>query len=291
MKRKLNTLLVILLVTSISYAQMPIDGFMKKKGSGSVTVSHSYEDYDEVFLVPNKVDRVPVFDEVEINATTLYAVYGVTDDINVVVNLPYISTQGYASAASQENNGFENERSGFQDVGIYSKFRAFTLNTKEGRINLIGSLGVELPVGGYDVDEGLQSIIAIGNRSTDINAIGIANYKHDSGFFVTGQTGYSLRSNDVPNAFLNQLKIGYAAGSFYLDGFIANQISEDGVDILGEGFTGFFPATQVNFTRVGLNVFVPVVSQFGVSAGANTYVAGRNLGQSTGFYGGLTYSF
>ena len=96
----------------------------------------------------------------------------------------------------------------------------------------------------------------------------------------------------MPNALLSELKLGYAASKFYVDAFIANQLSDDsGVDILGEGFTGFFPATRVNYTRIGINAFYPLTESIGVTAGTNTYISGRNLGKSTGSYGGLVYSF
>ncbi|WP_051605789.1 hypothetical protein [Polaribacter sp. Hel_I_88] len=273
-------------------AQSPISGFMKAKGEGSITVTQSREDYNDVFLVPNKVNSVPVFNEVTTKSVSLYAEYGFSDRLNFVVSLPYIQTTGEATPATLANNGFENERSGFQDVSIYAKYKIKSYEVMSGNLDIIGALGVETPLGNYNVDEGLQSIIAIGNRSTDITGLAIANYKHNSGVFAIGQVGYSLRSNEVPNALISQLKIGYAASVIYGDIYIANQLSgSDGVDILGEGFTGFFPATRVNYTRIGANMFVPVVKGFGLTAGINTYISGRNLGDSTGAYSGLSFSF
>jgi hypothetical protein len=273
-------------------AQSPISGFMKAKGEGSITVTQSREDYSDVFLVPNKVNSVPVFNEVTTKSVSLYAEYGFSDRLNFVVSLPYIQTTGQATPATLANNGFENERSGFQDVSIYGKYKIKSYEVMSGNLDIIGALGVETPLGDYNVDEGLQSIIAIGNRSTDITGLAIANYKHNSGVFAIGQVGYSVRSNDVPNAVISELKLGYAASVIYGDIFIANQLSgSDGVDILGQGFTGFFPATRVNYTRIGANMFVPIVKGFGLTAGVNTYIAGRNLGDSTGAYSGLSFSF
>jgi hypothetical protein len=159
-------------------------------------------------------------------------------------------------------------------------------------LDLIGSAGFETPLGDYSADEGLQSIIAIGNESSSFTGLGIATFKTKMGLFATGQAGYSFRGNSVPHALITELKLGYAASKFYVDAFVANQLSEkDGVDILGNGFTGFFPATRVNYTRVGVNAYAPLIEGIGLTAGANTYVAGRNLGKATGFYGGVVYSF
>jgi hypothetical protein len=49
-----------------------------------------------------------------------------------------------------------------------------------------------------------------------------------------------LCSNNVPNSYATELKVGYAARLFYGDAFIANQKSTGGVDIFGEGFAGYF---------------------------------------------------
>ncbi len=281
-----------LCIPSIISAQSPVSGFMKAKGEGSATVSYFSENYSDVFLVPEKVEEVPVFNEVTRNSVTLYAEYGIANNFNVVVNLPYIKSKGEATEATLANNGFENERSGIQDLGVYGKYNIYSTPVLNGTIDFIGAAGVKFPLGDYRVDEGLQSIIAIGNRATEVTGLGIATYKDNSGLFVIGQMGYSLKGDDVPNALISELKLGYAATKFYIDVNVANQLSDkDGVDILRDGFTGAFPLTRLNYTRLGLNAFVPIYQGFGISAGTNAYVAGRNIGQAIGSYAGLTYSF
>ncbi|WP_026450359.1 hypothetical protein [Aequorivita capsosiphonis] len=281
-----------LLTSSLLLAQSPVSGFMKKNNEGSVVISYSMEKYDKVFLVPQEVDGVPVFNEVTNTSISLYGEFGITDNLNVVFNVPYIKSEGEATEGTLESLGFENTREGIQDLSLYVKYNFHTFNLGKSDLSFIGSIGLETPLSDYEANEGLQSIIAIGNHASSFNALGIAMFKTDSGFFTTGQVGYSFKDSGAPHAFLSQLKVGYAASKFYVDGYIANQLSEkDGVDILGEGFTGYFPATRVNYTRVGLNAFAPIFDGIGISAGANTYIAGRNLGKSTGFYGGLVYSF
>lgn len=281
-----------LLTSSILLAQSPVSGFMKKNNEGSIVISYSWEKYDKVFLVPQEVDGVPVFNEVTNTSISLYGEYGITDDLNIVFNVPYIKSEGEASQETLNTLGYQNSREGIQDLSLYIKYNFHTFNLGNSQLNFIGSIGLETPLSDYKVNEGLQSIIAIGNHSSSFNALGIAMFKTDFGFFTTGQIGYSFKDSGVPHALLSQLKVGYAASKFYIDGYVANQLAEkDGVDILGEGFTGYFPATRVNYTRVGVNGYVPVYGGVGISAGASTYVAGRNLGKSTGFYGGLVYSF
>lgn len=281
-----------LLSSSIIFAQSPVSGFMKKNNEGSAVISYSWERYDKVFLVPNEVDGVPVFNEVTNTSISLYGEYGITDDLNVVFNVPYIKSEGEASQSTLDNLGYDNTREGVQDLSLYVKYNFHTFNINKSQLSFIGSIGLQTPLSDYEANEGLQSIIAIGNHASSFNGFGIATFKTESGLFATGQVGYSFKGSGAPDALLSELKIGYAASKFYVDGYIANQLSEkSGTDILGNGFTGYFPATRVNYTRVGLNVYAPFYQGIGITAGANTYIAGRNLGKSTGFYGGLVYSF
>lgn len=281
-----------LVLTSFCMAQSPVSGFMKNKGEGALVLTYSQETYDKVFLVPNEVDGVPVFNDVTISSTSLYGEIGITDNFNIVLNVPYIKAEGNASAAVLADNGFENERKGVQDLKIYAKFKLHTFDFNKSTLTLLGAAGLETPLGNYSADEGLQSIIAIGNESSKFSTFAIATFKTSSGIFTTGQAGYSFRGNGAPHAFITEFKLGYAVSDFYIDAFVSNQLSDKGgVDILGEGFTGFFPETRVNYTRIGLNGFVPVYGDIGLTGGVNSYVSGRNIGKSTGFYGGLVYSF
>ncbi len=293
MTNKMKTLASLcLLLTGLCVAQSPVNGFMKKSGEGALVLSYSQESYNKVFLVPNEINGVPAFNDVTISSLSFFGEIGISDNFNLVLNVPHIKAKGNATEAVLTNNGFENERKGIQDLKIYAKYRFHTINFEKSTLDFIGAAGLETPLGNYSADEGLQSIIAIGNEATSFNGFGIATFKIKTGLFATGQLGYSIRNNDVPNALLSEFKLGYAASKFYVDAFIANQLSDDsGVDILGEGFTGFFPATRVNYTRIGVNVFMPITEKFGITAGTNAYISGRNLGKATGAYGGVVYSF
>lgn len=292
---KKQLLLILAVVTfgyvNIVYSQSPISGFMQGKGKGNVSLSYSSEKYDKVYLVPEEVDGVPIFNEVQISSTSLYATYGITNQLDVVLSLPYIIAEGSASQEVLNNLNYENKRSGVQDVSVFIKYNPFYFDYGSSSLRLIGALGLKTPLGGYEENEGLQSIIAIGNRSTTLSAIGLAMFKMNSGLFVSGQFGGNLASNDVPNSYISELKLGYAANKFYGDAYLANQTSTSGVDILGEGFQGFFPATKVNYTKIGLNLYSPIYQDFGLAAGVSSLVAGRNIGKATGFYGALVYKF
>jgi hypothetical protein len=289
-------LLFILAITTFGFvntaqSQSPISGFMQEKGKGNISLSFSSEKYNEVYFIPEKVDGVPVFNETEVTSKSIYATYGISNQVEVVFVLPYVTSKGNATQEVLTNLNLENERKGIQDVSVFVKYSPFNFDFGSSSLRLIGALGLKTPLSEYKVEEGFQSIIAIGNRSTTVSTTGMAMFRMNSGGFASAQLAGNYASNGVPNSYATELKIGYAARLFYGDAFIANQKSTGGVDIFGEGFAGYFPTTKVNYTKVGLNLYTPIYQDFGVSAGASTLLAGRNIGKSTGFYGGLVYKF
>ncbi|GAA3936374.1 hypothetical protein [Hymenobacter algoricola] len=284
----------------VSQAQSLLSGFMSGKGTGSVVVSGTVEKYEKVFIAARKVDSVPIFRQVQISSVNLFATYGLTEKIDAVVSLPYIQSTGEADEAVLADNrartpgaNYTNTRRGLQDVSGYLKFKTYSREVGTNILDLLGAVGVSTPASNYKNERGPEYIIAIGNRATKVNAIGIAQLKTLSGVFFTGQAGYSLRSGQVPNAFLAETKVGYAGRKVYADAYVAfQQSSKSGTDIVQEGFVDFyFPATRVNYTRLGASVYRPVAKGLGIVAGASLYLAGRNLGKSRAVSAGLSYNF
>ena len=291
---KVNNILLstlLLATATIGFAQTPVSGFMNKKGKGAVAVSYSSEKYNEVYLIPTKVDQVPVFNDVVTTALNIYATYAITDNLEAMVSLPYIESKGNASAATLAAIGVENKRTGVQDVSAFIKYKVFSNRMTASTLDLMLSAGVQTPVGSYKADEGFQSIIAIGNQGTKGMGLAIAQIKLDKGLFLSGQIGYRISTNQVPDALVSEIKVGYAVSKFYFDAWAAFQKSSKGVDILQPGFTLFFPATTVNYSRIGANLYAPIYKGFGANLGVNAYVAGRNLGKSAGYSASLVYNY
>jgi hypothetical protein len=65
---------------------------MQGKGKGSVSLSFSSEKYDKVYFIPEKVDGVPVLTK-QVYSTSIYATYGISDQVDVVVVLPYVQAK------------------------------------------------------------------------------------------------------------------------------------------------------------------------------------------------------
>ena len=284
--------------TSAVQAQSLVSGFMAGKGHGSVVLSGTTERYDNVYLAPEKIDRVPVFQEVRVNSLNLYTTYGLSDKIDAVISLPYIQSKGKAAGAVINDlntlyptAGFANVRQGLQDITGLLKFKSYSREIGSSILDLLGVVSFSTPISNYQTNTGYGYIIAIGNQATKYTASGVAHLKTSSGVFATGQVGYSLRSGLVPNALVGEAKIGYAGPRTYVEGFAAFQESNGGTDISEAGFNGFFPSTRVNYIRLGASAYRPLAKGVGIVLGANTYVAGRNIGKSTGYSVGLSYNF
>jgi hypothetical protein len=301
MQKSSTLLLSALLVAGLATpgrAQSLVSGFMAGKGHGSLVVSGTAERYTSAYLAPDKVSGVPVFQEVHVNSVNLYGTYGLTDKIDAIVSLPYIQSKGQAFGTTIDdlNNlypaqGYANTRQGFQDLTAVLKFKSYTREIGSSILDLLGVVSVSTPVSNYQTNTGLGYIIAIGNRATKTTALGVAHLKTASGVFATGQVGYSLRTGDVPNALVGEAKLGYAGPKNYFEGYASFQESNSGTDITENGFDGTFTATRVNFVRIGASGYRPITNGFGLTLGLSTYVAGRNIGKSTGGSAGITYNF
>ena len=301
MKKISSLLLGTLLIAGASpalQAQSLVSGFMAGKGHGSVAVSGTSERYSSAYLAPEKVQGVPVFQEVRVNSLNLFGTYGLTDKIDAIVSLPYIQSKGQASGAVIDDldklyptEGFANIRQGIQDLTALLKFKSYTREIGSSILDLLGVVSVSTPLSNYQTTTGLGYIIAIGNRATKTTALGVVHLKTASGVFATGQLGYSLRTGDVPNALVGEAKLGYAGPKNYFEGYASFQESNGGTDITENGFDGTFTSTRVNYLRLGASGYRPITNGFGLTLGISTYVAGRNIGKSTGASAGVTYNF
>ena len=285
-------------ITSSVQAQSLVSGFMAGKGHGSLVVSGTTERYDDVYLAPQKIEGVPIFQEVRVNSLNLYGTYGITDKIDAVISLPYIQSKGKAVGnvitdlnALYSTEGYTNTRQGFQDVTALLKFKSYSREIGSSILDLLGVVSFSTPISNYQTNTGYGYIIAIGNRATKYSAAGVAHLKTSSGVFATAQVGYSLRTGQVPHALIGEGKLGYAGPKNYFEASASFQESNGGTDISEAGFNGFFPSTRVNYIRLGASAYRPITNGFGLTLGASTYVAGRNIGKSTGYSAGVTYNF
>jgi hypothetical protein len=269
-----------------------LDGFTPKKGDFSLTSSYTSSNYEKFYAGETKMDAVPVHNKINQNIFSLYTKYGISNKLSIIANIPYISAKGNGGA--DPVNG-TTEQNGFQDISLALKYNTHTFDFEKSNLDIITALGFDIP-SGYEPN----GILSLGSGAFSTNLTAGLHLKTDSGFFTTFLNTYSIRGNakntgggdefDVPNAYSTTGKVGYASSIIYAEAWIDYLSSSNGVDIGGNGFTGNFPETKVEYTRIGATLYKNIIPKLGASLGFGTVVSGRNIGKSTNFSLGLTYN-
>ncbi len=277
----------------LSIAQTPVSGFYPQKNEITVAVGHTYKSNDEFYLGNRLVPGNPAdFGEISSNIYSIYGEYGITNWLSAVATLPYIETKNEENIIDPIQG--KSEISGVQDLGVFVKARVYQKKFHSlGKIELGAATGANIPVGGYDG----RGILSIGGDATTIDGLAIAQFTTYNNFFAEAQVGYSLRDNsdyDVPNAMLYSFKIGYFHQYFYLHTQLGIQNSLSGFDIGSDEFAAAggpaaLPQTEVDYTKINVAIYVPVIRNLGLSAGYGTTIDGRNANKETGYNFGLVF--
>ena len=279
-KRAFALACVSTIFTAAAYSQSLVDGFMKGKGNGSLVVSYSWEQYDEFYFADTKMDAPPPYGgQITTQSIGLYGIYGLADELDVVLNIPYVNAQGDGNEAVTDQSV-----GGLQDAELMLKWRPLVFENESGTLGFLAAAGIATPFSDYAAD----SVLSIGNGATRFDGRLITHYLASTGLFAELQAGYSIRGDEVPNATLLSAKVGFAAANFYVDLWSATQISDSDAPDIGQAP---FSQTRVNYTQIGITGYYPFSSALGVSVGVAQYVSGRNIGIATRLSGGLIYSF
>lgn len=232
---------------------------------------------------------------------TVLGVYGITDRLNVVSNVPYIWTE-----ASQ---GVLHGMNGVQDLSIAAKYSLVEREkTPLGALRLIGVLGVALPLTDYTPD---FMPLSISSASRRVSFRGTASMQGEDGAFVDASAAWTWRGDvtlDRPYYFTEDrlhmtdrvpmpsvLDVG-AMGGFRGPRLMAAatvtvQHMSSGGDIRRQDAP--FVSNRMNALRVGGVVMYPVpkLAPLAVRGAYAHTVSGRNVGQSHTVSIGLVYRF
>lgn len=230
-------------------------------------------------------------------SATYMTAYGLTDRLNIVASLPYVSTR-----ASQ---GVLEGQRGHQDVTVGLKYRAFnTPLTTSGMLHGVVSISGTLPTTDYTPD---FYPLSIGSASTRATGRGLLSFQGRNGVFVNGAMAYTRRGNvrldrisyytndqlyltnavQMPDVTESALTIGYQGHGFFAPVSIVQQRTLGGGDIRRQDMP--FVSNRMNFTRIDGHVRYAVPRSRGVllMLGASQVLAGRNVGQATSVTAGL----
>ncbi len=279
--------IVMFLFTQFSMSQGPLDGFLKGQGNIVTAISFSHESFDR-YYVGNQGTINRNLGTIGTNSANLFVAGGLTEYLDLVLTLPYISTSA--------SEGFWSDQHDFQDIAVYLKGSLFKLTVPDqSQLQLLAAVGVTTPLTDYIAD----APVSIGNQSTQIETRLIGHFKSIKGIFVTSQFGYIKRNNitldrefeiSVPDAWDYVLRTGGSYKKLYVDGWFQYQNSRSGTDI-GPGVP--FPSNEIDYTRVGFTLYhpLPLMNHFGISLGAAFTLNGKNIGDSNRISGALIYEF
>ncbi len=278
--------MMLICYASYNYAQgLMLDGFMQKKGDLVSALSFSNEKYGSYYVGEVKTQNANL-GTITTKSASLYIIGGITDYLNVVVNVPYITAKPSA--------GFWSSQSDFQDLSIFLKGRIFQNDFgSAGYLSILAGLGYSTPISQYIPD----APIAIGHQANRTDFRVIVQHRLPIGLFFMAQGGYIQNYNvytdrgyevSVPDAFDFTTRIGGNVKFIYADFWLSKQTARSGTNI-GPGVP--FPGNSISFLRSGFNLYstLPFVNNLGISTGMGFTLSGKNVGKATRISAGLVY--
>lgn len=278
-------------------AQTEIDAVMMEKNAfciGPMAGASGWKQYWEGTLKRENLNMGRV-------STTMYSVmgnYGISNKLNLMFGLPYVKTK----ASAGQLKGLK----GIQDLSFWVKWKCYSEKWGAGRLSLFALGGYSFPASGYTAD---FLPMSIGLESKNLSFRGMADYQRGI-WFATLSGTYIRRSNirldrdayyttemhysnevRMPDAAAFNLRLGYRDKGAYAELILDNWTTLGGFDITRNNMP--FPSNRMNATRIAFNgkYPMPFKPQLSLTGGAFTTVAGRNMGQSTGFNAGVFYVF
>lgn len=282
---KLPIVIILVFGTNIIKAQSPLNPFMQGEKKKSFVLSYYTETYNRLYNTKDEFNT-RAQTSVKSSSYNFFNTIGLSDKVDFQFNLSYAMAKGEITPEVTRSANGINEKEGLQDFSFYVKYRLSEFKLKKSLLTLIGATGTSLPVGNYQVERELESVVSIGSRSNQFTNLLVANYKLDFGLFLIGTGGYSIRSNRVPNAFITEAKLGFAGSFVYFDIFYANQSSSAQDMVNSNSGQSIFEVNNVNYSKIGLNLYFPIVKKVGIAAGINKYTSGLSKNQQGG-YGAL----
>jgi len=294
---KLNTFLVWVSLVCLSgptFSQTDIDGLMMEKHFlciGPTAGQNSWKKYWEGNFKRENANLGRV-------STTNFMImgnYGITGKLNFLFGLPYVKTK--ASAGNMAG------QKGFQDLSLWLKWVGFEKHIAHGDLKAIAIGGYSTPVSNYTAD---FFPLCIGMQSKNTTGRIMLDYQK-SNWFATLSWSYVFRSNvtidrytyyttemhytnevRMPDLSQWNFRAGYRSSTWIIEALASKSNTLGGFDIPKNGMP--FVSNDMDSKEIGLNVkYETPVNGLSIVANGHTTVAGRNVGQASGFNAGIFY--
>ena len=294
--QKIFFCLLLLIIVKPAAAQTDMDGLMMEKNFFCVGPTAGYSSWKNYWEGTNKRENLNL-GKVSITNFTLMGNYAVTQRLNLLFGLPYVKTKASAGNLAGQK--------GLQDFSLTVKYVAYQKHIAQGDLKAILIGGYSTPLSNYTAD---FLPLSIGLHSKNATLRIMADYQRNN-WFATASYAYIARSNvtidrytyyttemhytnevKMPDASQLNFRLGYRSESWVIEALADKWTTLGGFDIPRNGAP--FVSNKMNATKIGLNVkYETPINGLSVIANGSTTVAGRNVGQSTGFNAGVFYIF
>jgi hypothetical protein len=281
-------------------AQTIDDGVMMAKGELFAGAIYTHDQWDQYWEGGLKRDNGNI-GTLTTQSNTVVGVYGITDRLNVLSNVPYIWTEA--------SRGVLHGMNGMQDLSIAAKYSLLEREESPvGALRVLGVFAAAFPLTDYTPD---FLPLSIGSATTRLSWRGTASMQGRDGTFVDASGAYTWRSDvelDRPYYFTeNELHMtnvvpmpgivdvevmgGFRGPRLMAAATVMVQHMSSGGDIRRQDAP--FVSNRMNALRVGGVVMYPLpkLAPLAVRASYAYAVTGRNVGQSHTVSLGLVYRF
>jgi hypothetical protein len=296
-KRSLSALLLLVFFQLAANAQTDIDAIMMAKNNFCVGGTYSHSSWKNYWEGTLKRDNQNL-GTVSTNMYSLMGNYGITDKLNVIFGIPYITTK--ASAGTLHGS------TGIQDFSLWLKWMPIEKKLNSNSVfSLYGLGGFSTPFANYQAD---YLPLAIGLHTTTFSGRLMVDYQHRS-FFATASGTYQYRGNihidrtayyttemhltnevEMPDVASYNIRTGWRSFRLIAEAFFEQNRTLGGFDITRNNMP--FPSNRMNASIVGAHfkyTFVKKLPSLSLEAGGSYVVDGRNVGQATEFNGSVFY--
>ncbi|MBO0951148.1 hypothetical protein [Fibrella forsythiae] len=291
MKKQLLIVALLLASATTSWAQMPQDAIYMPKKTICAAAMYGRSNWNSYWENTLKRENFNIGTHTTQSASLMAAV-GLSDRVNLIVNVPYIWTSTTAGNLMGQK--------GFQDVSGWLKVNALQYKG----FSVHGLVGASTPLSSYIASFQPMSI-GMGARSVAGRVL--LNYKHpQTGLYLTTHGTYTWRSTiridqdsyladghvyntnevAVPNAMDAAVRVGILRRTFQTEVFAERFTCVSGDNIRRNDMP--FPTNNMQATTVGwYGKYQP--HNVGFNARVGYVTDGQNMGQSTSFMVGLLY--
>ncbi len=278
-----------------SFAQTEMDGLLMEKNlfcAGITTGKNTWKNYWEGTFKRENLNLGKVSNtNILVNGN-----YGITGRLNIIAMLPYIKTKASAGQLAGQQD--------FQDISVFIKWAGYQKQFKKAILKGVIVAGVSTPVSKYTPD---LMPLSIGTQSKTATIRAMVDYQKGH-WFGTASGSYIFRNNvkldrntyytdrihytnevAMPDVSNYNIRAGYRSETWIIE-LIANKwITNGGFDISKNNMP--FVNNKMNATAIGFHLKYETNFINGLSfiADGTTTIAGRNVGQSTGYNAGIFY--